>query len=519
VAFQRITIKDLPDDENTSVNVMLEQIESKTRRNLLRRSYYESKHAVRQVAAILPPAYSTLATTVGWTAKAVDMLNRRCNVDTFTWTGGDLASLGFNELWSENSLGSEIGQGSTASLIHASAFVSTTAGEAGEPDVGIHFFDALDATGIWNARTRRLSAGLVIDARNKDGVVIGLTLHLPGVVVTCEKSGPKWSVTDRAEHGYGMTLDLLPYRPRTGRAFGASRISRPMMAIQDMAIRELLRLEGHMDVYSFPEMWMLGADLSIFGDNVDPFQVMLGRIKGIPDDEDAVNPRVDVKQFAASSPEPHLAALNAHAKLFARESGLPDSSLAITQMANPTSAESYDAAQHDLIAEAEGAQDDWTPALAQVGARALAMKAKDPSLIATLEPTLRPKWRPAQFLSRAAEADAGMKQLSVMPWLAETSVGLELLGLSDEQARRADAERKRAEAAARVSGLLNAGESDLDIAASVKAKAEAMGMLIRSGADPEDAAERVGMPNLKFTGATPVTLRQPVTDAAKLEDK
>jgi len=127
VAFQRITIKDLPDDENTSVNVMLEQIESKTRRNLLRRSYYESKHTVRQVAAILPPAYSTLATTVGWTAKAVDMLVRRCNVDTFTWTGGDLADLGFNELWSENSLGSEIGQGSTASLIHASAFVSTTA--------------------------------------------------------------------------------------------------------------------------------------------------------------------------------------------------------------------------------------------------------------------------------------------------------------------------------------------------------------------------------------------------------
>jgi len=215
------------------------------------------------------------------------------------------------------------------------------------------------------------------------------------------------------------------------------------MAIQDMAIRELLRLEGHMDVYSFPEMWMLGADLSIFGDNVDPFQVMLGRIKGIPDDEDAVNPRVDVKQFAASSPEPHLAALNAHAKLFARESGLPDSSLAITQMANPTSAESYDASQYDLIAEAEGAQDDWTPTLSRVAARALAMKANDPALVATLEPTMRPKWRPAKFVSRAAEADAGMKQLQSMPWLAETDVGLELLGLSEEQILRAQAERRR----------------------------------------------------------------------------
>lgn len=456
-----VTIKGLSDAENADVNTMLEKIATKMRRNVLRRSYYESKHAVQQVASILPPAYSSLATTLGWTAKAVDMLVRRCNVDTFTWTGGDLSSLGFDELWSDNALGSEIGQGATASLIHASAFVSTAAGEPGEPNVGIHFFDALDATGIWNARTRRLSAGLVIDERGTsegstdEGQPIAITLHFPGVVSTCEKSGGKWSEVARSTHGYGMTLDLLPYRPRTGRAFGSSRISRPMMAIQDMAIRELLRLEGHMDVYSFPEMWMLGADTSIFGDNADPFQVMLGRIKGIPDDDDAANPRVDVEQFSASSPEPHLAALNAHAKLFAREAGLPDSSLAITQLANPTSAESYDAAQHDLIAEAEGATDDWTPALTRGIARSLAMKAGDPELAAVLEPDLRPKWRPAQFLSRSAEADAGMKQLSVMPWLAETSVGLELLGLTDDQARRALAEKNRADAAIRVSELLS----------------------------------------------------------------
>lgn len=454
MAYRRITIAGLSDAENADVNIMLEQIETKTRRNILRRAYYEAKHAVQQVAAILPPAYSTLAATVGWTGKAVDMLVRRCNVNTFTWTGGDLGSLGFEQLWTENALGSEIGQGSTASLIHAAAFISTTAGEDGEPDVGMHFFDALDATGIWNARTRRLSAGLVIDSRNKDGVVTGITLHLPGIVSTCVKNGAKWEEDSRSEHNYGMTLDVLPYRPRTGRPFGASRISRPMMSLQDMAIRELLRLEGHMDVYSFPELWMLGADLSVFGDNADPFQVMLGRIKGIPDDDDAAQPRVDVKQFAAASPAPHLAALNAHAKLFARESGLPDSSLAITDMANPTSADAYDASQNDLISEAEGAQDDWTPALSRATARALAMKANDPTLAATLEPDLRPKWRPAQFLSRAAEADAGMKQLSVMPWLAETTVGLELIGLSDEQIKRALSEKKRAEAAVRVSELL-----------------------------------------------------------------
>jgi hypothetical protein len=38
---------------------------------------------------------------------------------------------------------------------------------------------------------------------------------------------------------------------------------------------------------------------------------MLGRIKGIPDDEDATNPRADVKQFPAATPQPHIDAAEA----------------------------------------------------------------------------------------------------------------------------------------------------------------------------------------------------------------
>ena len=49
--------------------------------------------------------------------------------------------------------------------------------------------------------------------------------------------------------------------------------------------------------------------------------------------------------------------------------------------------------------------------------------------------------------------------------------------------------------------------------ADVKTKAEALGMLIRSGVDPQDAADRVGLTNIDFTGAMPVSLRLPGVDA------
>lgn len=51
-----------------------------------------------------------------------------------------------------------------------------------------------------------------------------------------------------------------------------------------------------------------------------------------------------------------------------------------------------------------------------------------------------------------------------------------------------------------------------------KEQADALGGLIRSGVEPEDAARRVGLPGLEFTGAVPVALRMPTSEAAGLEE-
>lgn len=53
--------------------------------------------------------------------------------------------------------------------------------------------------------------------------------------------------------------------------------------------------------------------------------------------------------------------------------------------------------------------------------------------------------------------------------------------------------------------------------AEVKAAADAMGVLIRAGVEPAEAAQRVGLGGLPFTGAVPTSLRLPEKDAASLE--
>jgi hypothetical protein len=53
----------------------------------------------------------------------------------------------------------------------------------------------------------------------------------------------------------------------------------------------------------------------------------------------------------------------------------------------------------------------------------------------------------------------------------------------------------------------------------VKAQFDAIGVGVRAGVDPTDAAARVGLGGLKFTGATPTALRLPKDDASELEER
>ena len=445
-------------DEKSTLDHLVAQLEAKSERNFLRSSYYDGRRAIRQVGTVIPPQYARLGLALGWAAKGVDGLARRCHLEQMFWTGGDLDSLGMSELADSNFLYSEIAAGLKDSLIHGVSYLITTAGDtsAGEPAALVHAKDALNATGDWNNRRRSLDNLLSVTARDEDKIT-GFVLYLDGLTITAEKDSSGWSV-DKQSHTFGVPADPLVYQPRSSRRMGKSRITRPLMGYQDAALRALVRLEAHMDIYTIPKMILLGASEDIFknadGSPKASWQVALGRVFGIPDADpnESTNVRADVKQFDATSPEAHLSDLNALAKLSARETDLPDADFALTDMANPTSEGSYIAGRDNLIAEAEGATDDWSISVRRSVARALAIQNGLKAVPAELA-SIGTKWRSPLYLSKAAAADAGAKQIGAVPWLAETEVGLELLGLDDQQIKRAMADKQRAAGRAVIAAL------------------------------------------------------------------
>jgi hypothetical protein len=252
-----------------------------------------------------------------------------------------------------------------------------------------------------------------------------------------------------------VPVEALSYKPSPRRPFGYSRISRPVMSIHDQAIRTLVRMEGHADIFSYPEMWMLGADEKIFrnpdGSLKPSWQVMLGRIKGVPDDPDAdpALARADIKQFQAHSPQPHIDLFQQHANNFSGQTSIPVTELGVQARTNTTTADGTDAADRALVRAANEAMRYWTPALNRAMRRALAIQNELTSVPREWQ-TIAAKWQSPEYVTASAQADAGMKLIAAVPWLADTEVGLELMGLDDQQIARAMSEKRRAMGSATV---------------------------------------------------------------------
>lgn len=447
----RITIFDLTHSEQDALDELLTQWRAKRPRNNLRAAMYDMKNSERALMAqAVPDVVRRRRFVLGWSAIAVDKLNRRCNLDGFyDGAGRDLDSLGLAQMVRENRLLSEVSQAGTSSLIHSVAFLVTTQGDvqSGEPEVLINARDASTATGTWDTRRRVVSKFLSLTDFDDNGEPTGMTMYLPDVNVIMTKTGGRWSV-ERRDHVYGVPVDPLRYKPRLGRPFGSSRISRAVMSIHMQALAAMIRADVNGEAYSLPRYILMGATESAFqnadGSPKPAWQAAWDAVWAIGDDLDAPDAiaRADVKQFNGQSPEPQNAHLRMLAQMFSGETGIPIGELGIIGDANPTSAEALTVSRDDLSMEAKQTTREWSPDLSSAVTRGLRMLNRG-AIPGDLD--IRCHFENPVTASPSGAADRAAKLFSAIPWLSETEVGLEMAGLSPDQITRALNEKQRAQ--------------------------------------------------------------------------
>lgn len=138
--------------------------------------------------------------------------------------------------------------------------------------------------------------------------------------------------------------------------------------------------------------------------------------------------------------------------------------------------------------------------------------------------TVQALWQPPEHVSFSEKTQAAA--LAKAAGMSARWIAQNIMGMSpDEIAQNESDIAEEQLAAATLMGVAGGGidapaqaPDPIDIE-SLKAKSEAMGVLIRSGATPESAARIVGLDGIQFSGAVPVTLRVPEAKAAGLEEK
>lgn len=437
------------------LRALLVQWAAKVSRNQTRMGYYNGKNRLKDLGISIPPSLKSIEAVVGWPAKAVDMLQQRVRFDRFVAPGQD-DPFDLSLLLAQNQFQAELPQAIRSSLIHSVAFLTTTQGDvqSGEPEVVTSFRSALHGTGLWDARRRELSAALSVVDVDDSGRPTYMVLYLPDRVAVIQRTG-RGFVAEWRRHFLGrVPVEPLVFRPDLDRVFGRSRINRAVMSITDEAVRTVVRTEVSAEFYAAPQRYILGASEEAFGD-VPAWEALLGRVLGIGRDEDGEVPVVG--QFAQQSMQPHTEMLRSEATRFAGETGIPVGSLGVVQD-NPSSAESIHAVREDLIIEAENAQDVYRPALVRAMQNAVMLRdglSEVSPEMARLDALFRRADRP----SRTASADAVIKQVAAVPWLAESSVVLEELGFDSAQITRLLSDKRRQAASSGVLDRLLAGQA------------------------------------------------------------
>lgn len=499
------------------VTGLVRKIQAKRGRNALRTRYYDYKNTLRDLGISIPPQLKSVETVVGWPAKAVDAMSRRTVLEGFLRADGSPTDeLGLDALLEENRAQALVPQAHTSSLIHSVSFASVTAGdvEAGEPEALILARSAEWATGEWDARRGALKSALsIVSADPETGAPTEMVLYVPNLAIWMRKTAPgKWDIR-QAPHDLGVPVEILPYRPSLSRPFGSSRISRPVMALTDSGVRTLLRTEVGAEFFNAPQRYALGADQEAFGGQTG-WEVLMGRLLVLSRDENGDVPTVGT--FAQQSMEPNISHFRMLAQAFASETSLPLRSLGVVGD-NPESSEAIIEANKELELEIRYWEDSYLgPAWKRIAVTALRMVDDSPAARAEYS-GLRARWTDPTRVSVIAAADAFVKKAAQIPGLGETTVGLEMAGMTADQVDRFQAERKRAAAGGVLDQILagrGAGEilqgdggDELTDAQVLKARADALGVLRRAGVDASDAARLAGLEGVKFMPGSPITIR------------
>lgn len=472
----------LPEKYKTDLQNLFRVWQKTKPRNVMRSRYYYGHEVVKNLGIAVPDDFADIDSIVGWPKKAVDALADMSRLDSFI--GSKAAMDVLDTVADANDFYTKYDMLVPSELTHSVAAMTITAGTDGIARINPH--SAVTAVMLWDYMRNRVKCGLTVAEMDDNGKALAYNLYEDDAVIFIyEQENGKWTY-QVYPHAMGRPLiEPLIYNASLDRPFGQSRITREVMSITDSAMRTALRSEIGAEFFTSPQKVLLGTDAPNDWDELDKpeppedtseddefgdfdefesqtidvipqaqtgWEYLIGHVITVPQNEDGSIP--NMVNVTASSMEPHIAYMRSLASRFAGVTAVPLNELGIVQD-NPSSAEAIDAARAPLIREANKLNVGNGRALRNIGRMAVAITLNKPlSALTPEERDIGTHFMDPDRPSMVSRADAMVKLASASPWLTNTRVYWEKVGLTDDQIEIVLSEAKRQQGKQSLSDLL-----------------------------------------------------------------
>lgn len=432
----------------------------KLTRNQLRDRYYLSHVKTKDLGvAIAPEMRGKIKARIDWPAKAVDYLAARSQFDGFT-TSDSMRTQELMQIAQANHLKLLYRKAVTSELKHCCAALTVTAGDNG-PVISAYPMTACAL--MWDDALKEVKAGLVVAESKKlpssnvlKPSVYKLFTRDALVTIRSVGMGQVW-IANYQYHSMGRPLiEPMAYRPTLERPFGRSRITRTVMSLTDDAQREKERSEIAAEFAAYPQKYLLGTDRTTIPKD-SRYAAYIGAILEVTKGEGDTVPTFG--QLSQLSMQPHIDYMRSLAAQFSGATNVPLSALGVVSD-NPSSAEAIYAAKEDLVIDAQALNADNGRALVNIAMMALAIKDNsDFNTVRNSGVAIEARFKNPAMPSVVSQSDAMVKQISVLPWLAESDVALEELGYNEEQIQRLHSDRAKQQSRSILQSLTTAQAS------------------------------------------------------------
>lgn len=209
----------LTPDELALIQHLVKKLGHHAVSNDVKEQYYEGKQRLKDLNISIPPSLKLVSSVVGWAGTAVDVLEERLDFEGYI--GAE--TLGLNDIFRANELDLESSLGHKDALIYGTGFVFVGKGrpDMGEPDELITIESPRKATALYDMRTRRISAALLVES--DEGIVERGSLYLPDQTIYFSRFMKTFIEDYRDVHNLGrVPVSALVNNPRSGDPHGRS---------------------------------------------------------------------------------------------------------------------------------------------------------------------------------------------------------------------------------------------------------------------------------------------------------